>query len=79
VSERTVATTANPQVALYTINPVAAGNVSVQFGTTTGYGLTTVDATIDWRGAKFVCGRNDSQHALSYEWPLCNSAMDRNS
>ena len=33
--------TANAQVASYTIAPVAAGNVSVQFGTDINYGLTT--------------------------------------
>jgi arylsulfate sulfotransferase len=37
----TLAPTANGQVALYTISPVAAGNVSVQFGLETNYGLTT--------------------------------------
>lgn len=36
-----VAATANAQVASYTISPAAAGNVSVQFGTDTNYGLTT--------------------------------------
>ncbi len=36
-----VATTANSQVALYTVTPGSAGNVSVQFGTDTTYGLTT--------------------------------------
>jgi arylsulfate sulfotransferase len=36
-----VATTANPQVALYTITPNSAGNVSVQFGPDTNYGRTT--------------------------------------
>ncbi|MGC1684277.1 MAG: aryl-sulfate sulfotransferase [Candidatus Acidiferrales bacterium] len=36
-----VAATANVQVAQYTIAPPAAGNVSVQFGTDTSYGLTT--------------------------------------
>jgi arylsulfate sulfotransferase len=36
-----VAGTANTQVASYTISPAAAGNVSVQFGTDTTYGLTT--------------------------------------
>jgi hypothetical protein len=36
-----VTSTANPQVALYTISPPAAANVSVEFGTDTGYGLTT--------------------------------------
>jgi arylsulfate sulfotransferase len=41
VAQGTVATTANPQVALYTVTPGAGANVSVQFGTTTAYGLTT--------------------------------------
>src|SRR5271169_4451729 len=36
-----VASTANPQVALYTIAPPVAATVSIQFGTDTTYGLTT--------------------------------------
>ena len=36
-----VTSTANVQVASYTIAPAAAGNVSVQFGTDTNYGFTT--------------------------------------
>ena len=36
-----VTATANTQVASYTISPAAAGNVSVQFGTSTNYGFTT--------------------------------------
>jgi arylsulfate sulfotransferase len=36
-----VTSSANVQVANYTIAPAAAGNVSVQFGTSTNYGLTT--------------------------------------
>jgi arylsulfate sulfotransferase len=36
-----VTATANPQVANYTIAPAGAGNVSVQFGINTNYGLTT--------------------------------------
>jgi hypothetical protein len=36
-----VTPTANVQVASYIIAPAAAGNVSVQFGTDTNYGLTT--------------------------------------
>ncbi len=36
-----VTPTANPQVASYAIVPAAPGNVSVQFGTDTNYGLTT--------------------------------------
>jgi hypothetical protein len=41
VAPGAVAATANVQVALYTISPAAAGNVSVQFGLDTNYGLTT--------------------------------------
>ena len=36
-----VTATANVQVASYTISPATAGNVSVQFGVDTNYGLTT--------------------------------------
>jgi arylsulfate sulfotransferase len=36
-----VTATANTQVASYAISPAAAGNVSVQFGISTNYGLTT--------------------------------------
>lgn len=36
-----VATTANPQVATYTITPPSTANVSIQFGIDTTYGLTT--------------------------------------
>lgn len=41
VAPGTVATTANVQVALYSIAPASSGNVSVQFGLDTTYGLTT--------------------------------------
>jgi arylsulfate sulfotransferase len=41
VAPGAVTPTANVQVANYTIAPAAAGNVSIQFGTTTSYGLTT--------------------------------------
>ena len=37
----TVTATNNPQVALYTITPPFAGNVTVNFGTTTSYGKQT--------------------------------------
>lgn len=40
-SQGTVSGTSNPQVALYTIFPSAAGTVTVNFGTTTAYGLKT--------------------------------------
>ena len=36
-----VTATANTQVASYVISPAAAGNVSVQFGTSSNYGFTT--------------------------------------
>jgi len=41
VAPGVVAPTANPQVALYTIAPPAAANVTVQFGPTTAYGKST--------------------------------------
>ena len=41
VAPGVITTTANPQVALYTVSPAAAGNVSVQFGLDTNYALTT--------------------------------------
>lgn len=41
VAPGTLAGTNNPQVALYTVSPAGAGNVSVQFGLNTSYGLTT--------------------------------------
>lgn len=41
LSAGTVTATANPQVALYTITPPFAGTVTVNFGTTTAYGLKT--------------------------------------
>ena len=36
-----IAPTANPQVALYTISPPDDASVTIQFGQTTNYGLTT--------------------------------------
>ena len=41
VAPGAVEPTQNPQVALYTITPPAAANVTVQFGPTTSYGLST--------------------------------------
>ena len=41
VAPGTVEPTQNPQVAIYTITPPAAANVTVQFGPTTSYGLST--------------------------------------
>ena len=41
VAPGTVIATNNPQVALYTVIPGGSANVSVQFGLTTNYGLTT--------------------------------------
>jgi arylsulfate sulfotransferase len=54
-----VATTANPQVALYTITPPDDASVSIQFGQTTNYGLTTWMQTTPAGGgpvAIFVAG-----------------------
>jgi arylsulfate sulfotransferase len=54
-----VAATANLQVAQYTITPAAAGNVSVQFGTDTNYGLTTWTQPVPMGGgvvSLFVAG-----------------------
>ncbi len=54
-----VAATANVQVALYTISPAAVGNVSVQFGTDTNYGLTTWTQPVPMGGGAvslFVAG-----------------------
>ena len=41
VAPGAVEPTQNPQVAIYTITPPAAANVTVQFGPTTSYGLST--------------------------------------
>ncbi len=41
VANGIVAPTANPQVALYTISPPEDASVTIQFGQTTNYGLTT--------------------------------------
>ena len=41
VAPGSVEPTQNPQVAIYTITPPAAANVTVQFGPTTSYGLST--------------------------------------
>ena len=54
-----VAATDNLQVALYTISPAAAGNVSVEFGLTTAYGLTTWQQPVPTGGGAvplFVAG-----------------------
>ncbi len=54
-----VAATANVQVALYTISPAAVGNVSVQFGIDTNYGLTTWTQPVPMGGGAvslFVAG-----------------------
>ena len=41
VAPGTVAPTANPQVAIYTISPPDDASVTIRFGQTTNYGLTT--------------------------------------
>jgi hypothetical protein len=54
-----VAPTSNAQVAAYTIAPAAAGNVSVQFGLDTNYGLTTSTQPVPQGGGAlslFVAG-----------------------
>jgi len=54
-----VAATTNPQVASYTIAPAGSGNVLVQFGTSTNYGLTTWAQPIPQTGGPvgfFVAG-----------------------
>lgn len=59
VAPGTVAPTSNQQVALYSVSPAASGNVSVQFGLDTTYGLTTwTQATAQGGGAVslFVAG-----------------------
>ncbi len=59
VAPGTVAHTANEQVALYTIAPAAAANVSVQFGLDTNYGLTTWTQPVQQGGGTlslFVAG-----------------------
>ncbi len=59
VAPGTVAATANPQVALYTIAPPAAANVTIQFGPTTAYGKSTWTQTSPAGGGSvgtFVAG-----------------------
>jgi hypothetical protein len=56
-----VSATANVQVALYTIAPPTAGNVLVQFGLDTNYGLTTWTQPVPTGGGAvsvFVAGMN---------------------
>ena len=59
VAPGTVAPTANPQVALYTITPPADASVTIQFGQTTNYGLITWTQTTPTGGGAvgtFVAG-----------------------
>ena len=59
VAPGTVAPTANPQVALYTIAPPDDASVTIQFGQTTNYGLTTWTQTTPTGGGAvgtFVAG-----------------------
>lgn len=58
-----VSTTANVQVALYSISPGAEGRVSVQFGLNTDYGLTTWSQRVPQDGGPvslFVAGMKAS-------------------
>ena len=59
VAPGTVAPTANPQVALYTIAPPADASITIQFGQTTNYGLTTWTQTTPTGGGAvgtFIAG-----------------------
>jgi arylsulfate sulfotransferase len=59
VAPGTVAPTANPQVALYTITPPTDASVTIQFGQTTNYGFTTWTQSTPMGGgpvAIFVAG-----------------------
>ena len=59
VAHGQVSATVNTQVALYSISPGAAGNVSVQFGPDTNYGLTTWTQPVPQAGGAvslFVAG-----------------------
>ena len=59
VAPGTVEPTLNPQVALYTITPPAAANVTIQFGPTTAYGKSTWTQTSPSAGGPvgiFVAG-----------------------
>jgi hypothetical protein len=47
-----VTATANPQVVIYSVSPLADGNVSVQFGPDTNYALTTSAQPIPQGGAE---------------------------
>jgi arylsulfate sulfotransferase len=58
-----ISATANAQVALYTVAPAAPGNVSVQFGLDTNYGLTTWAQPVPTGGGAvslFVAGMKGS-------------------
>jgi hypothetical protein len=46
-----ISKTANPQVAMYSIQPLAAGNIYVQFGPDTNYALTTWTQAVPQGGA----------------------------
>ena len=63
-----VAPTANPQVALYTITPPDDASVTIQFGQTTNYGLTTWTQPTPTGGgavANLRCG-HAGQHPLPH-------------
>ena len=63
-----IAPTANPQVALYTIAPPDDASVTIQFGQTTNYGLTTWTPThSDRRRGSCDLRRGDAgQHPLPH-------------
>jgi len=63
VSPGIISSTNNPQVASYTISPAASANVSVKFGQTTNYGLTTWSQPAPANGGAvslFVAGMKSS-------------------
>ncbi len=63
VAPGTLTGTNNPQVALYTVSPAGAGNVSVQFGLDTNYGLMTWTQPVPTAGGAvslFVAGMQAS-------------------
>ena len=72
--------TGNPQVAQYTVYLPAPGGASVEFGTTTSYGLNTWQVpapTSTRRPAPALGGRNAGQHHLPHARPRSASGWRR--
>lgn len=79
VAPAQVSATANPQVALYSISPGAAGNVSVQFGSDLNYGWKTWAQPVPQSGGAvslFVAGMKANR--LITCKVSCSSATERN-